>query len=96
MLTSVRLREEAAPAGLVWISWLRSNVIRQRASDERSLQLPLFDEHGLERIRAGSLGASCHPRHRSSDRPLPPRRSPSHLIDLKHTRISSMKTSGCS
>jgi len=55
MLTSARLREEVAPAGLDWISCLRSDAIRQLASDEGPLQPSLFDERDLAEIEAPEL-----------------------------------------
>src|SRR3984957_15565745 len=52
MLTSARIREEVEPAGLDWISCLRSDAIQKLASDDGPLQLSLFDERDLAEIAA--------------------------------------------
>src|SRR5277367_5456532 len=52
MLTSARIREEVEPAGLDWISCLRSDAIQKLASDDGPLQLSLFDERDLAEITA--------------------------------------------
>src|SRR5580692_7676232 len=52
MLTSARIREEVEPAGLAWISCLRSDAIQKLASDDGPLQLSLFDERDLAEISA--------------------------------------------
>ena len=52
MLTSARIREEVEPAGLDWISCLRSDAIQKLASDDGPLQLSLFDERDLAEISA--------------------------------------------
>src|SRR6201998_2907729 len=52
MLTSARIREEVEPAGLDWISCLRSDAIQELASDDGALQLSLFDERDLAEIAA--------------------------------------------
>src|SRR6202166_2335268 len=52
MLTSARIRDEVEPAGLDWISCLRSDAIQKLASDTGPLQLSLFDERDLAEIAA--------------------------------------------
>src|SRR6202167_2259963 len=52
MLTSARIREEVEPAGIDWISCLRSDAIQKLASDDGPLQLSLFDERDLAEITA--------------------------------------------
>src|ERR1700728_3433175 len=52
MLTSARIREEIEPAGIDWISCLRSDAIQKLASDDGPLQLSLFDERDLAEITA--------------------------------------------
>lgn len=50
MVTSARISEELAPAGLDWISCLRAPQIAALASDTGPLQLSLFDERDLAEI----------------------------------------------
>ena len=50
MITSARIREELAPAGLDWISCLRAPQIAALAADRGPLQLTLFDERDLAEI----------------------------------------------
>ena len=50
MITSARITEELAPAGLDWISCLRAPQIAALASDTGPLQLSLFDERDLAEI----------------------------------------------
>src|SRR5271169_1048246 len=52
MLTNARIREEVEPAGLDWISCLRSDAIQKLASDDGPLQLSLFDARDLAEISA--------------------------------------------
>jgi Transposase DDE domain len=47
MITSARIREELAPAGLDWISCLRAPQIAALAADKGPLQPDLFDERDL-------------------------------------------------
>ncbi|MBK1670286.1 IS1634 family transposase, partial [Rhodovibrio sodomensis] len=51
MITSKRIREELAPAGLDWITALRAPAIRQLV-DAGPLQLSLFDDRDLAEIAA--------------------------------------------
>jgi hypothetical protein len=51
MITSARIREELAPAGLDWITALRAPAIRKLAEDG-PLQLSLFDDRDLAEIEA--------------------------------------------
>ena len=51
MLTSARIREELKPAGLDWISCLRSGQIQELAA-AGPLQMSLFDERDLAEITA--------------------------------------------
>jgi hypothetical protein len=51
MLTSARIREELKPAGLDWISCLRSRQIQELAA-AGPLQMSLFDERDLAEITA--------------------------------------------
>ena len=51
MITSARIREELAPAGLDWITALRAPAIRQLV-DDGPLQLSLFDDRDLAEIAA--------------------------------------------
>ena len=50
MITSARITEELAPAGLDWISCLRAPQIAALAADKGPLQLSLFDERDLAEI----------------------------------------------
>ena len=50
MLTEARIREEVEPAGLDWISALRSSAIRQLV-ELGTLQMSLFDETDLVELR---------------------------------------------
>jgi hypothetical protein len=50
MITSARLREDLAPAGLGWITCLRSPQIQELAADDGPLQLSLFDDRDLAEI----------------------------------------------
>ncbi len=54
LLTDARIREEARPAGLEWITALRAPAIR-RLVDSGDLQLSLFDEQDLAEITAPEL-----------------------------------------
>ena len=49
LLTDARIREEARPAGLAWITALRAPAIRKLV-DSGDLQLSLFDEQDLAEI----------------------------------------------
>ena len=51
MLTEARIREEVKPAGLDWISALRSSIIRELV-ESGTVQMSLFDEVDLIEIRA--------------------------------------------
>ncbi|MDE0512000.1 MAG: IS1634 family transposase [Gammaproteobacteria bacterium] len=51
MLTEARVREEVQPAGLDWISALRSSAIRQLV-EAGTIQLSLFDEQDLVEVRS--------------------------------------------
>ena len=53
MLTEARIREEVRPAGLDWISALRSSAIRELV-ESRTVQLSLFDETDLIEIRSAA------------------------------------------
>lgn len=50
MITSARIAEELAPAGLDWISCLRAPQIAALAADSGPLQMSLFDERDLAEI----------------------------------------------
>lgn len=50
MITSARIEEELAPAGLDWISCLRAPQIATLAAEEGPLQMNLFDERDLAEI----------------------------------------------
>ena len=50
MITSKRITEELAPAGLDWISCLRAPQIAELAAEKGPLQLGLFDERDLAEI----------------------------------------------
>ena len=52
MITSARISEELAPAGLDWISCLRAPQIAALAADMGPLQLSLFDERDLAEIKS--------------------------------------------
>ena len=54
LLTDARIREEARPAGLGWITALRAPAIRKLV-DGGDLQLSLFDEQDLAKITAPEL-----------------------------------------
>ena len=51
MLTEARIREEVEPAGLDWISALRSSAIR-RLVESGTVQMSLFDQTDLVEIRS--------------------------------------------
>ena len=51
MLTEARIREEVAPAGLDWISALRSSAIR-RLVESGTVQMSLFDQRDLLEVRS--------------------------------------------
>ena len=51
MLTEARIREEVAPAGLDWISALRSSAIR-RLVESGAVQMSLFDQTDLVEVRS--------------------------------------------
>ena len=51
MLTEARIREEVAPAGLDWISALRSSAIR-RLVESGAVQMSLFDQTDLVEFRS--------------------------------------------
>ena len=50
MITSARISEELAPAGLDWISCLKAPQIAVLAADTGPLQMTLFDERDLAEI----------------------------------------------
>jgi len=50
MITSARIADELAPAGLDWISCLRAPQIAALAADNGPLQMSLFDERDLAEI----------------------------------------------
>lgn len=50
MITSARIAEDLAPAGLDWITALRAPAIQQLATPDGPLQLSLFDERDLAEI----------------------------------------------
>ena len=50
MITSARITEELAPAGLDWISCLRAPQIAALAADTGPLQLSLFDHREFARL----------------------------------------------
>ncbi len=50
MITSARIREDLAPAGLDWITALRAPQIQALAADNGPLQLSLFDDRDLAEI----------------------------------------------
>jgi hypothetical protein len=52
MITSARITEELAPAGLDWISCLRAPQIAALAADTGPLQLSLFDDRDLAEINS--------------------------------------------
>jgi transposase len=52
MITSARIDETLKPAGIDWISCLRSKQIQQLATQDGPLQLSLFDERDLAEISA--------------------------------------------
>jgi len=52
MITSARIDETLRPAGIDWISCLRSQQIQQLAREDGPLQLSLFDDRDLVEIRA--------------------------------------------
>lgn len=73
MLTSARIREDLQPAGLDWISCLRSTAIQALAADDGPLQLSLFDERDLAEIEApeqfpGERLIVCRNPHLAADR----------------------------
>ncbi len=63
MLTEARIREEVAPAGLDWISALRSSAIR-RLVESGAVQMSLFDQTDLVEVRSeeypGERLMVCH------------------------------------
>jgi len=50
MITSARLREDVAPAGLDWITALRAPQVQALAGEQGPLQLSLFDQRDLAEI----------------------------------------------
>jgi Transposase DDE domain len=50
MITSARIRDALAPAGLDWISALRAPQVQALAADNGPLQLSLFDDRDLAEI----------------------------------------------
>ena len=52
MITSARIRDDLAPAGLDWISCLRNPDIQALATDTGPLQMSLFDDRDLAEISA--------------------------------------------
>jgi hypothetical protein len=52
MITSARIDQTLKPAGIDWISCLRSGQIQQLASEDGPLQLSLFDDRDLAEISA--------------------------------------------
>ena len=52
MITSARIEETLKPAGIDWISCLRSGQIQQLATEDGPLQLSLFDDRDLAEISA--------------------------------------------
>ena len=52
MITSARIDQTLKPAGIEWISCLRSQQIQQLASEDGPLQLSLFDDRDLAEISA--------------------------------------------
>jgi hypothetical protein len=50
MITSARIADELAPAGLDWIGCLRAPQIAALAADTGPLQMSLFDERDLAEI----------------------------------------------
>jgi len=52
MITTTRIRDNLKPAGLDWISCLRSKQIQELAADDGPLQLSLFDDRDLAEISA--------------------------------------------
>jgi len=52
MITSARIDETLKPAGIDWISCLRSQQIQQLATEDGPLQLSLFDDRDLAEISA--------------------------------------------
>jgi hypothetical protein len=55
MITTARIRDDLAPAGLDWISCLRAPAIKALAAENGPLQLSLFDERDLAEISAPDL-----------------------------------------
>ncbi|MBH5392049.1 transposase [Bradyrhizobium sp. CNPSo 4019] len=55
MITSARIRDNLRPAGLDWITCLRTPAIKALAQDDGPLQLSLFDERDLAEISAPDL-----------------------------------------
>jgi transposase len=55
MITSARVKEDLAPAGLDWITCLRASAIKALAEDGGPLQLSLFDERDLAEISAPDM-----------------------------------------
>ena len=52
MITSARIDQTLKPAGIDWISCLRSQQIQQLATEDGPLQLSLFDDRDLAEISA--------------------------------------------
>jgi hypothetical protein len=50
MITEARIREELSPAGLDWLTALRSLAIQALAADDGPLQLSFFDERDMAEI----------------------------------------------
>ena len=59
MITSARIREDLAPAGLDWITALRAPQIQALAADNGPLQLSLFDDRDLAEISSPTIPASA-------------------------------------
>jgi transposase len=55
MITSARIRDDLAPAGLDWISCLRAPAIQALAAADGPLQLSLFDDRDLAEISAPDM-----------------------------------------
>lgn len=55
MITSARIRDDLAPAGLDWITCLRAPAIQALAGEDGPLQLSLFDERDLAEICAPEM-----------------------------------------
>jgi transposase len=55
MITSARIRDDLASAGLDWITCLRAPAIQALAAEDGPLQLSLFDDRDLAEISAPAL-----------------------------------------